>query len=244
MGVVVTCPQLPYHAFMGGQRETSFGDALAAALAAAGITQAELARRLPADAGLVSKWRRNHQTPRPDTIRKIEQILGQRLPPYAQTESDYELYVSAPITGLGSDAIGRHHAQVSRVVAATREHVEEVYWPGQSVLGTDDLVAPDLATERNLKVLAHCAGLLYVQMEEMAGPSSALIELGMAMGRRTRTTMILKRGIRLPFMLRDNFAMIAANLNSLPKARVYLVNDVDEATQLVARNGRELLGLN
>lgn len=222
---------------------SSFGDALSAALDAAGMSQADLARKLPADPGLVSKWRRNHQTPRPDTIRKIEQALGQSLASYVEAQSEYELYVAAPITGLANGAISAHHDEVAQVVAATRDHVETVYWPGESILTKDNLVAPDLATERNLRVLAHCAGLLYIQMDEIDGPSSSLVELGIALGRRTKTTMILKRGIRLPFMLRDNFSMIAASLTSLPKARVYLVNDVDEATSLVSRNGRELLGL-
>jgi hypothetical protein len=157
------------------------------------------------------------------------------------SQSIHELYVSAPITGLGPQ-LSDHHDVVESVVVAAREHVESVFWPGEDIKSADQLVAPDIATERNMRVIEHCSAFLYIQLAEIVHPSSALIELGIALGRRIRTTIILGTDVQHPYML-DGFGAIAASLSFLPKARIYPVHSVREATELVRRNGRELLGL-
>jgi hypothetical protein len=73
-------------------------------------------------------------------------------------------------------------------------------------------------------------------------PSSSLIELGCALGRRLKTTIIMQADLHQPFML-DGFGAVAASLSFLPKARVYTVRSVEHACDLITRNGRELLGL-
>jgi hypothetical protein len=41
----------------------------------------------------------------------------------------------------------------------------------------------------------------------------------------------------------DGFGAVAASLGFLPTARIYHVESVQDAVMLIARNGRELLGL-
>lgn len=222
---------------------SSFGEALRAAIRAAGSTQAKLARDLNIDPGQVSRWANDKSVPLRDTVNRIEGILGMSLlDAFAAAVPDYELFVSAPIVGLATDQVAQHHDIVAAVVAAAREHVNNVYWPGQDVRTLQDLVAPDLATERNLKVLANCPAFLYVQFDEIVHPSSALIEIGFALGRRIKTTFVLKQGVQGAFMLRG-FSGVAASLNFLPKARVYWMESPADAVDLLRKNGRELLGL-
>jgi len=207
------------------------------------MSQAELARALNVDPGQVSRWATDKAIPHAKTVRRIESLVGADLSEaFRRSTPSHELYVSAPITGLGAEVIGTHRHSVELVVTAARESVNSVYWPGEGINGRADLVAPDIATERNLKVLAGCPSFLYLQFEEVVQPTGALIELGLAMGRKCKTTIILRRGLRWPYML-DGLPAVAAGLPFLPQARLYEVDSVEAAAGLVSKNGRELLGL-
>jgi hypothetical protein len=93
-----------------------------------------------------------------------------------------------------------------------------------------------------MKDLVNCPAYLYLQFAEIVGPSSALVELGFALGRKMKITIIVKKGLTSPYMLRG-FGAVAAKLNFLPHARIYEVDSADDAACLIASNGRELLGL-
>jgi transcriptional regulator with XRE-family HTH domain len=228
---------------MDAQGRSTFGKALKAAISAAGYTQAGLARELVIDAGQVSRWVNGKAIPHSETVAKVERILGTDLSAsFAASKPDYELYVTAPISGLKHEEISPHNAAVNAVVNAASAQVNSLYWPGEKIRSISDLTAPDIATERNLQVLQRSAALLYVQFMEIVRPSSSLIELGCALGWRLKTTVIMQAGLNEPFML-DNFGAVAATLDFLPKARVYKVKSVGDACDLITRNGRELLGL-
>jgi transcriptional regulator with XRE-family HTH domain len=220
-----------------------FGDELRAALTDARISQAQLARELQVDPGQVSRWVNNKTTPHRDTVVRIEQFLGTDLSASLSASTpDYELYVSAPITGLNEQDIRTHHSAVAEVVATARRYVNSLYWPGERILESTDLAAPDIATERNMRVLAECSALLYLQFVNIVRPSGALIELGVALGRRLKTTVIMHADVPQPYML-SGFGAVAATLSFLPQARIYTVRSVGEACDLIQINGRELLGL-
>jgi transcriptional regulator with XRE-family HTH domain len=232
-----------YHAYMDSQGRTTFGKALRAAIGAAHYTQASLARELRIDAGQVSRWVNDKAIPHKETAAKIEQILGADLSAaFAASSPEYELYVSAPITGLKDENIGTHNTAVSKVVQAAGTHVNSLFWPGERIRSKSDLIAPDIATERNIQALQRSVGLLYLQFMDIVRPSSALVELGCALGWRLKTTIIIQEGLDQPFML-ENFGAVAATLGFLPKARIYRVKSVGDACDLITKNGRELLGL-
>ncbi|MCB1027426.1 MAG: helix-turn-helix transcriptional regulator [Microthrixaceae bacterium] len=228
---------------MGMQDNTPFGQALKEALASRKFTQVRLANELETDPGQVSRWATGKSLPVRGTVERMGEILGvDLLEALRSSTPQYELYVSAPITGLSEDSLATHHDEVGKVVESLADHVNSLHWPGREINGTADLLAPDIATERNMSILAHSTALLYLQFAEVVRPTGSLIELGAALGSRKKTTIILKRGLRQPFMLQE-FAAVAARLPSLPQARVYVVDSVDAACRLVQRNGRELLGL-
>jgi transcriptional regulator with XRE-family HTH domain len=228
---------------MDAQGRTTFGKALKAAISAAHFSQAKLARELHIDPGQVSRWVNGKAIPHSDTVARIGQILHANLSAsFAASTPEYELYVAAPITGLKTEEVGPHNAAVNAVVKAASAQVNSLYWPGEQIRSISDLTAPDIATERNMQVLQHSAALLYLQFMEIVRPSSALVELGCALGWRLKTTVIMHADLIQPFML-ENFGAVAATLSFLPKARVYKVKSVGDACDLITRNGRELLGL-
>ncbi len=228
---------------MDAQGRTTFGRALKAAIVAAHYSQAGLARELITDPGQVSRWVNGKAIPHMDTVAKIERILGTELSAsFAASKPEYELYVAAPITGLKPEELGPHNAAVNAVVKAAGAHVNSLYWPGEKIRSPAELTAPDIATERNLQVLRHSTALLYLQFMEIVRPSSALVELGCALGWRLKTTVIMQAGLTQPFMM-GNFGAVAATLDFLPNARIYTVRSVGDACDLITRNGRELLGL-
>jgi hypothetical protein len=90
--------------------------------------------------------------------------------------------------------------------------------------------------------LAGCPAFLYLQFAEVVGPSSALVELGFALGRKMKVTIIFKKGLTDLYLLRG-FEGVAARFPFLPDTRIYEVESADSAAALIAENGREMLGL-
>jgi transcriptional regulator with XRE-family HTH domain len=230
---------------MAAQHDASFATALRAAIESTGMTQARLARELCIDPGQVSRWVHGKAIPHVDNVRRIEEILGRDLESsFVASTPDYELYVSAPIVGLDSEDMSAHYDAVSKVVSAASAHVNSLYWPGSQFRVLSDIrtAAMDMVTERNMMALYQCPALLYLQFAETVGPSSSLIELGFALGRKLKITVITKSGLYGPHMLRD-FAAAAADVTFLPKIRIYQVESAEEAAALITANGRQLLGL-
>lgn len=232
-----------YDAPMAARSPDSFGAHLSAALKSARKKQAWLAEQLSVDAASVSRWIGNQVKPPVEAVHRINELLDVDLTDaWTASSDDYELFVSAPIVGISPEAVAAHNQMVSEVVAAAAKHVNGVFWPGRSIRSLDDLAAPDLVTEFNLATLVKCRSLLYVQFAEVVRPTSALIELGFALGRRMSVTTITGRELRKPFML-DGFQGVASRVSFLAAAHIYLVEDVADAVRTVERNGRGLFGL-
>lgn len=230
---------------MGTQEQASFGEALRQALDAARVSQAKLAQQLNINQAQVSRWVNGKALPQTANLHATEEFLNIDLSAaFNKAKPTYELFVSAPISGLADEDIPEHHRAVAKVVEAVRPHVDGLTWPGQKIKTAADRrhAAANLVTKQNMTDLHSCPALLYLQFAEVIGPSSALVELGFALGRKMKVTMIFKKGLTSPYMLRG-FGAVAAKLNFLPDAEVYEEESADSAAALVANNGRELLGL-
>ena len=59
-----------------------------------------------------------------------------------------------------------------------------------------------------MKDLVNCPAYLYLQFAEIIGPSSALVELGFALGRKMKITIIVKQGLMEDYL--KVFSLIAA----------------------------------
>ena len=209
------------------------------------ISQAALARELRVDASQVNRWVNGKALPHIDNVQRIEKFLKIDLSDaFANSTPDYELFVSAPISGLADEDIPEHHNAVAKVVTAASQNVNGIFWPGERIRTAVDrrTAAADIVTERNMIALFGCEAYLYLQFADVVGPSSAFVELGFALGRKMKITIIIMQRLTSPYMLRG-FGAVAASLSFLPKARIYEVESPDEAASLIEGNGRELLGL-
>jgi transcriptional regulator with XRE-family HTH domain len=234
---------LLYDARMTPQDAIKFGKALRQAIIDSKMSQVELAEAMFIDASQISRWVTGKALPQRKNVSEMEIILKADLATHFKaSEPPYELYVSAPITGLGANAVATHNKAVTDVVNAAGKHVNKLFWPGKNIFDLSELAASDIATERNLEVLSGCPAFLYVQFAEMVHPSSSLIELGIALGLRLKTTIILQNDINKPYML-EGFGSVAEKLKFLPQARIYTVQSPKQACELISKNGRELLGL-
>jgi transcriptional regulator with XRE-family HTH domain len=235
---------LHYHARMGTQDSArSFGDALHEALAVAKLKQSELAKKLSIDEGQVSRWVHNHSAPSAAHLESIEQLLGEKLVYSASSgPAEYELYIAAPVTALPMSSVESHHDAVRQVVDTLQKHVAPLYWPGRDVRSLDDQWAPNLAARRDLRALCNSKAFLYLQFEDTVAPSSAMVELGIALGRRTKTTIIIGRDVKMPYMF-EGFEGVAERLPQMPSAQIHHVASVEAACHLIDLNGRALLGL-
>lgn len=208
--------------------------------------QVDLAREIPIDPSQVNRWINGKALPQRKNVHRIEEILDVDLSAaFDESTPDYELFVSAPISGIAADNVPAHHDAVAKVVDAARGHVNGLVWPGERIRVAADrqTAAADIATERNMTALFGCPAYLYLQFAEVVGPSSAFVELGFALGIKMKITIIVQKGLISPYMLRG-FGAVAARLKFLPEARIYTeVESPEEAASLIASNGRDLLGL-
>jgi transcriptional regulator with XRE-family HTH domain len=229
--------------------KATFGEALREALFRAGRSQTWLANKLITNPSQVSRWVRSRQVPHIDTVHRIEELLGAdlhdafrhslRVP---EPGLVHQLFVSAPISGLNPNELESHRREVARVVDAAKKIVGEdkVYWLGVEVKSLYDLGAANFVAEANLNAFDKCRTYLYLQFAEMDNPSGALVEVGFALGRKLKTTMIIKKGLRTPYMF-GGFEGVAAKLHFLPDVFIYEVETIGQAVRLIETNGRQLL---
>lgn len=238
------CAHVVYNGFMTANDDHNFSEALRRAIRDARYTQAKLAERLGTDASQVSRWVNGKAEPHPSTIGAMENILQADLSrAMRESTTKYELYVSTPIASLDDDAmIADHNDKVKLVADSIQSTATSFYWPGETIRSESDLPAADLATERNMKIFHNCRALLYLQFSHSVQPSSALIELGLALGRKMETTIVIDSSIVRPLIF-SGLERIAAKLAFLPDTRIYTVDSAAEAANLITRNGREILGL-
>jgi transcriptional regulator with XRE-family HTH domain len=226
---------------MSAQGDSTLGGQLLRALKKKGWTQSRLAQEVHIDPSRVSLWTRDLATPSVSHLQLIDEALGSHLEKeWSPASRGADLYVSAPITGLSEGALRAHNLKVAQIVTVVRKYIPNVYWPGEDIHELTELAEPDITTEQNMRVLGNSSGLLYLQFADMVHPSGALMELGIALGRKLRTTVIVDKGLATPYML-NVLPAVGVQENFLPKARVYQ-KTVKEAIALIDRHKADLFG--
>lgn len=227
---------------MAAQGHARFHATLKAALGE--HKQVWLAEKLGVSETTVSRWVTGKTRPLREQAMEASDLLGdpEVLEVFDATTAPYELYLSAPISGLKSTEVAAHRDAIEMIATEAETVTNGVYWPGRDIHSKSELAAADIVTRDNLDVLRHCHGLLYVQLADVTHPTGALIELGIALGRQIKTTLIIRRGVPLPFMLR-NFEGVAARSPIMPDARVDFVDSAEDVVALIKRNGRAIFGL-
>lgn len=218
------------------------GDVVRALLDERGLVHGEFARKINATPSAFSKWLAGTRVPSWEAQEAIDKALDLDLSgKWTARSGPKRLFVSAPGEGLRPKDRSEHRQKVEKVVTAIKNQVDVVHWPGSNVLGPEDLGAPGPATKRSLELLNESQALVYLQFSEMVRPTSSLVELGIALGRKMRVTVFIQEGLHQPFMM-SNFDGVAARLPFMPDARTYEVKSPDQVVRWIKKDGAHLLG--
>lgn len=200
------------------------------------MTQAELARRVYADPGQVSRWVKGRTPLRGRYARDVAEVLRER-GINIELHSGCRVFLSTPMAALSTDGYGASRAEANAVHGALSAIAAPVYWAAGTIDSADRFEAPDLATERNLAALAECEAFAFFQSCELDRPTSCHIELGYALAFRKPVTVFALDEEALPYMLR-RFEIVAARQGGR-----YRFHPAADAVRLLEIHGAELLGL-
>lgn len=212
------------------------GSVLSGALRKAGMTQAELARRVHVDKRTVNRWTQDGPSLQGPMARKVEQLLAE-----VGVELDLaptcRVFLATPMAALDPGAYGRVRAEAEAVHAALDRAGGPVYWAAGEIDSTDRFEAPDQATGRNWDAIEQCEAFVYFQPYELERATGGLTELGMAIMARKPTTVFAPSEQSLPYMF-QRFESAAAQ-----RGVRYRFYPADDALRLLEIHGGELLGL-
>lgn len=217
------------------------GERLRQLLAAAGMTQAELARRLQLDPGQVSRWCRGRAPLHGDYAATVVELMRGRGVEVDVMDLSNRVFFSTPMTAL-TDGYVADRAAAAQVYEQLCKVAAPVYWPADHIDSAEMFEAPDLATERNLVALLEAEAFVFLQLRELIHPTSCHIELGMAIARSTPATVFAPSEECLPYTLR-RFEAISGRAGFGGRYRFYAIKSADDAVRLLAIHGLQLLGL-
>lgn len=219
--------------------DKDLASAVQQALETTDIKFAVIAKTLGVDRSTVSRWAAG-AIPAPGRLDGLAQLLGIDL---AQKHARAPRpFVASPVSGLDEERRPEALARTRRVVEAIRTVVADVDWPGE-LASTKHPAAAGIATEPTLRQLDEADGCVYIQLENSARASGALVEAGIALGRGKPTTLILGSEVARPFMFEQGFELVAHRLPFLPSVRILSVTDVADAVELIAAQGARLFQL-
>lgn len=231
---------------MDEQVGRALGQALREAIARDKQKHYQFAKRMGITSPQLSKYINGRQAWTLDLAKKFDQQLGgtEMADAFVRLTQRIDIYISSPITGLADESIPIAHEQTGTLVDFLRNEGYSVQWPGERIPTIDKLIDPTVATTDNIRDIVRARAVVYVQFNEVIHPSGALIELGIALGRKMRTTVLALEGLQLPFMLRNGFDGVAGASPDLPDARIRQFRSMDDAVRQIRNTGPAFFGLN
>ena len=152
----------------------------------------------------------------------------------------YRVFLSTPMAALAEDYETDRKA-AKELFDHLNELVPPVYWAGAEIASTEQFEASDIAAEKNFGALSAANALVYLQLRELTHPTSALVELGVALASKKPVTVFAPSEDCLPYALR-HFEAVSDRVG-LSRFRFYSAPDVGEAIRLISLHGPELIGL-
>jgi transcriptional regulator with XRE-family HTH domain len=217
------------------------GEQLRQWLAAADMSQAELARLLRVDAGQVSRWCTDKASPRHEYAASIVGLLRER-GVKAEVSHGARVFFSTPMAALDPDAYEKDRAAGNAVFGELCRVASPVYWAASQIASVDQFEAPDIAAEKNLLALTAAEAFVYLQLRELTHPSSSLVEIGMAIASKKPVTIFAPSEESLPYVLR-RFEAVSGRAGLGGRFRVYSIRSATDAVRLLTIHGPELIGL-
>jgi transcriptional regulator with XRE-family HTH domain len=211
-------------------------------LAAADMTQAQLARLLNLDAGQVSRWCNDRAPLKGGYANRVIQVFQDRGVKVETPTSGTCAFLSTPMASLDTKEYEADRTAANELYKALSRTVSPVYWAAAQIGSVELFEAPDLAAERNLVALAEAEAFVYLQLRELIHPTSCHVELGIAIALKTPVTIFAPSEDSLPYTLR-RFEAISGQAGFGGRFRFYSIRDAADAVRLLTIHGPELLGL-
>lgn len=223
-----------------------FGEALSAALEDLGRKQSWLARQLEIDPGSVSRWVRGEQVPNDTNLARINKALGRDLSASASADrrergsAQFEVFLATPMASFSTDEeYAENHLQMLDLLDSVESAIGPAYWAGRSIPDSSAFDAPGVGESENLYALKRARYCLFVQLTASPLATSALIEVGIALGWKLPVAIFAPGSQSVPYMMRG-LPTVSEQLSFLPGVRLYEAANVDEVKRVVKVNGVSL----
>lgn len=141
---------------------------------------------------------------RPDLVRDTTRETVRSEAVETSPASRYDVFVSAPMAGFGDDgkAYQRSRSDVLRLIRTLKEHcgARTVFYAGETLPSVRAFEAADLSLDTDLEALR--ASRCFVLVFPASIATSALVEVGVAIGLRKPVVIHVLEGVELPYLLR------------------------------------------
>ena len=116
---------------------------------------------------------------------------------------DYDLFVSAPMDALADDGTRVSiRDEVIGILETLKKEcaLSRVFYAGYQAARSEDFDLPVIALRKNIQRIRASARMMLIYPENV--PTSCLIEVGMALGLGKPSVWFVKKGVKLPFLMR------------------------------------------
>ena len=149
---------------------------------------------------------------------------------------EYDLFVSAPMASQDDAVRKKYNDRVKAIVDKIKAETQfSAYFAGYEHDATTGDDIPELALKHNVRRMR--ASKRYIFIYTQYEPTSAFIELGMALALGKPSIWFVKKGVRQPYLMRG---YQAGGKDGLPEIKVYEIDDLEEIAQYVSLHGKEL----
>lgn len=149
---------------------------------------------------------------------------------------EYDLYVSAPMASQNDDERKIFNETVKAQLRAIKLKCDfSIYYAGDDTDSSAGDDIPSIALRHNVKRMR--ASKRYMLIYTQYVPTSAFIEMGMALALGKPSVWFVKKAIAQPYLMRG---YQAGGTEGLPAITVHEISNLDDITKFVNINGKEI----
>lgn len=157
-----------------------------------------------------------------------------RNPGVSTTGMRYDAFISAPMASFQADpkAYQRSRSDIRKLVKLLEEGLprRKVFYAGEQLPSVSAFEAADLSLDTDLEALRDSRCCILIYPREMA--TSALVEVGVAIGMRKPVVIHVLDGVGLPFLLQHDQGAAATH----GPIHIYKYSNFDEILQVYRAN--------
>lgn len=154
-----------------------------------------------------------------------------------QSDTALKIFVAAPMSGFGNDAEFQQAKadihQLSDNLLAT-PHVDSVYFAGSGIDSVQNFSPSNNALISDITAIVNADRFIFVYPREVL--TSALVEVGYALGRNIRSHFFVKNLDHLPYLLKDCHK-VSSTFEHIPRISISTYTDGAE----LARKAKDRL---